>query len=127
MSGSIRHLECASAVIEFADTPPLLGLEFRFLSSVTFDDEPHRPLDRLLGRPQFAAAPPDIGTLGPYPTDFHDGVVNASARIKQTAQALQDASSAGDAATAAQLFTPDAVFEDMALHTRIDGGGTSAI
>jgi hypothetical protein len=47
--------------------------------------------------------------------------VNASATIKKVAQALQNALSAGDAAKAAQLFTADAVFEDMALHTRVEG------
>lgn len=29
--------------------------------------------------------------------------------------------SAGDATAAAALFTPDAVFEDMSLHTRVEG------
>ena len=49
--------------------------------------------------------------------------MNASRTIKKAAQALQDAFSAGDAAKAALLFTPDAVFEDMALHTRVEGQG----
>ena len=62
-----------------------------------------------------------IGTLGPYPTDFNDNVVNASPRIEQVSQALQNAFAAGDAAAAAQLFTADAVYEDMALHTRVEG------
>ena len=62
-----------------------------------------------------------IGTLGPYPTDFNDNIVNASATIKQVSQALQDAFAAGNAAAAAQLFTTDAVYEDMALHTRVEG------
>ena len=56
-----------------------------------------------------------------YPTDFHDSVVNASPVIKNVAQALQTAFAAGDAAAATALFTPDAVFEDMALHTRVEG------
>ena len=29
--------DCHSALIEFVDTPPLLGKEFRFLSSITFN------------------------------------------------------------------------------------------
>lgn len=37
------------------------------------------------------------------------------------AQALQSTFSAGDAAGATQLFAPDAIFEDMALHTRVEG------
>ena len=113
--------DCNSALIEFVDTPPLLGREFRFLSSITFNSKCQivRWIDYWDGRSSQAHLP--IGTFGPYPTDFHDGVVNASATITKVAQALQNALSAGDAAKAAQLFTPDAVFEDMALHTRVEG------
>jgi len=113
--------DCRSALIEFVDTPPLLGKEFRFLSSITFNDKCQivRWIDYWDGRSSQTKIP--IGTLGPYPQDFHDGVVNASARITKVSQALQNAFSAGDAAKAAQLFTPDAVFEDMALHTRVEG------
>ena len=113
--------DCHSALIEFVDTPPLLGKEFRFLSSITFNDKCQivRWIDYWDGRSSQLHLP--IGTLGPYPPDFHDGVVNASPTIKKVAQALQDAFSAGDATKAARLFTPDAVFEDMALHTRVEG------
>jgi hypothetical protein len=115
--------DCRSALIEFVDTPKLLGKEFRFLSSITFNDKCQivRWIDYWDGRSSQTKLP--IGTLGPYPTDFHDSVVNASRTIKKAAQALQDAFSAGDAAKAALLFTPDAVFEDMALHTRVEGQG----
>ena len=115
--------DCRSALIEFVDTPKLLGKEFRFLSSITFNDKCQivRWIDYWDGRSSQTNLP--IGTLGPYPTDFHDSVVNASRTIKKAAQALQDAFSAGDAAKAALLFTPDAVFEDMALHTRVEGQG----
>ena len=56
-----------------------------------------------------------------YPTDFHDGVVNASPKIERTADALQKAFAAGDAAAATALFSFDAVYEDMAAHTRVVG------
>jgi hypothetical protein len=113
--------DCNSALIEFVDTPPLLGKEFRFLSSITFNNKCQivRWIDYWDGRSSQTHLP--IGTLGPYPPDFHDTVVNASATIKKVAQALQNAFSANDPAKAAQLFTPDAVFEDMALHTRVEG------
>ena len=113
--------DCHSALIEFVDTPPLLGKEFRFLSAITFNDKCQivRWIDYWDGRSSQLHLP--IGTLGPYPPDFHDGVVNASATIQKVAKALQDALSAGDAVKASQLFTPDAVFEDMALHTRVEG------
>lgn len=110
-----------SALIEFVDTPPLLGLEFRFLSSITFDEHGKivRWIDYWDGRSSLLHLP--IGTFGPYPTDFRDNIVNASARIKQVAHALQSAFSLNDPAAAALLFTPDAVYEDMALHTRVEG------
>ena len=110
-----------SALIEFVDTPPLLGSEFRFLSSITFNDKAQivRWIDYWDGRSSLVHLP--IGTFGPYPTDFHDNVVNASGRIKEVAQALQDAFAANKPADAAQLFTADAVYEDMALHTRVEG------
>jgi len=113
--------DCHSALIEFVDTPKLLGKEFRFLSSITFNDKCQivRWIDYWDGRSSQTHLP--IGTLGPYPQDFHDSIVNASKRIKKAAQALQDALSLGDAAKVAALFTPDAVFEDMALHTRVEG------
>ena len=110
-----------SALVEFVDTPDLLGNEFRFLASVTFDDKGKivRWVDYWDGRSSLTRLP--IGTFGPYPTDFHDNVVNASERIKHVAQALQAALKSGSAAAAAQMFTPDAVYEDMALHTRLAG------
>jgi hypothetical protein len=60
--------------------------------------------------------------IGPnYPADFHDDVGNATGRIADTAKALQGAFAAGDAKAAAGLFSPDAQYEDMALHSRLDG------
>lgn len=110
-----------SAVIEFVDTPPLLGSEFRFLSSLTFDRHGKivRWIDYWDGRSSLVRLP--IGTLGPYPTDFRDNQGTASFAIRNASQRLQTAFAAGDPAAAAQLFTPDAVFEDMALHTRVEG------
>lgn len=110
-----------SALVEFVDTPDLLGNEFRFLSSITFDETGKiiRWIDYWDGRSSLTRIP--IGAFGPYPTDFHDGVVNASARIQHVSQTLQAALQAGNAAAAAQLFTADAVYEDMALHTRVEG------
>jgi hypothetical protein len=108
-----------SAVVEFEDTPSLFGRELRILGSVTFDDDGKvvRWIDYWDGRSsvrQTAIQPT-------YPTDFHDNVVNASAKITSAANALQKALAAGDAAAATALFTFDAVYEDMAAHTRVIG------
>jgi hypothetical protein len=62
-----------------------------------------------------------IGTLGPYPTDFRDSHGPVAPAVRRAATRLQAAFAASDASGAAQLFTPDAVFEDMALHTRVEG------
>ncbi len=108
-----------SALVEFVDTPELFGNELRILAAVTFNEKAQivRWIDYWDGRSALGGFP-----IGPsYPTDFHDSVENASPVIRQVAQALQAAFAAGDASTATQLFTPDAVFEDMALHTRIEG------
>jgi len=110
-----------SAVIEFVDTPDLLGSEFRFISSITFHGNGKivRWVDYWDGRSSGVHLP--IGTLGPYPTDFHDNVVNASTRITQASTSLQSALASGDATAASALFAPDALYEDMALHTRLVG------
>lgn len=110
-----------SAIVEFVDTPELLGREFRFLASVTFDANGKivRWVDYWDGRGSQLQLP--IGSFGPYPSDFRDQVVNAPDPIRQVATQLQAALQAGDAAAAAELFTADALFEDMALHTRLDG------
>jgi hypothetical protein len=110
-----------SATIEFVDTPKLLGQEFRFLSSLTFDSRGKivRWIDYWDGRSSLTHLP--IGTLGPYPADFRDGQGSAAQAIKKAATQLQAAFAATDPATAAALFTPDAVYEDMALHARAEG------
>jgi hypothetical protein len=110
-----------SATIEFVDTPKLLGQEFRFLSSLTFDRRGKivRWIDYWDGRSSLTDLP--IGTLGPYPTDFRDGQGSAAAAITAAATRLQAAFGASDPAAAAGLFTPDAVYEDMALHARVEG------
>jgi hypothetical protein len=112
-----------SAVIEFVDTPELLGSEFRFISSLTFDQRGKivRWIDYWDGRSALANIP--IGTFGPYPTeaDFRDGQGPAAGAITKAASSLQAAFAAGDPATATGLFTPDALYEDMALHARVEG------
>ncbi len=108
-----------SAVVEFEDTPALFGRELRILGSVTFDAKGKivRWIDYWDGR----SAERKTGIAASYPTDFHDGVVNAAPAIVRTAEALQKAFAAGDAAAAAAMFSFDAVYEDMAAHTRLVG------
>ena len=108
-----------SALVAFEDTPELFGKELRILGAVSFDDKGRiiRWMDYWDGRSSVrktAIAPT-------YPTDFHDDVGNATGRIADTAKRLQAAFTASDAKAAAALFSNDAVYEDMALHSQVLG------
>ena len=108
-----------SALVAFTDTPELFGRELRILGSVSFDDQGHiiRWMDYWDGRSSGTK-----NSIGPsYPTDFHDDVGNATGRIADVCHRLEKAFGAGDAAAATDLFTPDAVYEDMALHAQVLG------
>ena len=103
----------------FADTPELFGRELRILGAVSFDDDGKiiRWMDYWDGRSSNVK-----NVLKPtYPTAFADEVGSASGKIAQVSKTLADALAAGDVAAAAALFTPDAVYEDMALHSQILG------
>jgi hypothetical protein len=108
-----------SALVFFADTPELFGRELRILGAASFDDDGKivRWMDYWDGRSSNVK-----NVLKPtYPTAFADDVGNASGKIAQVSKTLADALAAGDVAAAAALFTPDAVYEDMALHAQILG------
>ena len=108
-----------SALVAFTDTPELFGKELRILGAVSFDDKGRiiRWMDYWDGRSSVRKT-----AIGPtYPTDFHDDVGNATGRIADTARRLQAAFAAGDAKAAAALFSNDAVYEDMALHSQVLG------
>ena len=108
-----------SALVAFVDTPELFGRELRILGAVSVDKDGRviRWMDYWDGRSSGAK-----NTIGPsYPTDFHDDVGNATGRIAEVSNRLERAFAAGDAAAAAALFSPDATYEDMALHAQILG------
>jgi hypothetical protein len=108
-----------SALVAFTDTPELFGHELRVLGAVSFDDKGKiiRWMDYWDGRSSGVK-----NTLKPtYPTDFHDEIGSAGGKIYRTAQILQQAFAAGDAVSAAAFFSPDAVYEDMALHMQLLG------
>ena len=108
-----------SALVAFTDTPELFGKELRVLGAVSFDDKGRiiRWIDYWDGRSSQRKT-----AIGPnYPADFHDDVGNATGRIADTAQRLQAAFAAGDAKAAAAMFSNDAVYEDMALHSQVLG------
>ena len=108
-----------SALVYFEDTPELFGKELRILGAVSFDDQGRiiRWMDYWDGR----SSDRKTAIAATYPTDFHDTIGNSTGKIADTAKALQAAFSAGDAKAAAALFSMDAVYEDMALHTQVLG------
>ena len=108
-----------SALVAFTDTPELFGHELRILGAVSFDDQGHiiRWMDYWDGRS--TGSKNSIGAS--YPTDFHDNVGNATGRIADVCHRLGQAFGAGDAAAATDLFSNDAVYEDMALHGQVLG------
>lgn len=108
-----------SALVSFEDTPALFGAELRILGSVTFDRQGKiiRWIDYWDGR----SAQRATSITSSYPTDFRDQVVNTSAQMTSVAQRLQAAFAAADPAAATALFSFDAVVEDMAAHSRVQG------
>ncbi len=108
-----------SALVAFVDTPELFGHELRILGAVSFDKDGRviRWMDYWDGRSSGAK-----NKIAPnYPTDFHDDIGNATGTIADVAGKLEKAFASGDAAAAAAMFSPDATFEDMALHSQILG------
>lgn len=108
-----------SALVSFEDTPALFGSELRILGSVTFDrfGKIIRWIDYWDGR----SAQQATSITSTYPTDFRDSEVNASPQMVSVAKQLQSAFAAADATAATALFSFDAVVEDMAAHTRVQG------
>ena len=108
-----------SALVAFVDTPELFGRELRILGAVSFDKDGRviRWMDYWDGRS--SGAKNSIGAS--YPTDFHDNIGNATGRIAEVSNKLQRAFAAADVAAATALFSPDAVYEDMALHSQLLG------
>jgi hypothetical protein len=108
-----------SALVSFEDTPALFGSELRILGSVTFDRSGKiiRWIDYWDGR----SAQQATSITSSYPTDFRDSEVNTAPQMTSVANQLQSAFAAADATAATALFSFDAVVEDMAAHTRVQG------
>ena len=114
-----------SALVAFTDTPELFGGEIRILAAIDFKDgKVVRWIDYWDGRNFGAAVAAKMRTpADKFPTEFSEQRVgeHASTRMQDIARRLATALAANDAAGAGALFTYDAVFEDMALRTQIQG------
>lgn len=114
-----------SAMVFFTDSPELFGHELRIIAPIDFaDNKIIREVDYWDGRHFGIAATQAIRTPPTqFVTEFGEGKVGegSSATMRRVASALVNALSTGDTATAAALFTTDAAFDDLTLHTSIIG------
>jgi hypothetical protein len=111
-----------SAVIISVSTPGLFGAESRPISAVDFKDgKMARWIDYWDGRlsPLIGSRTPDSS----FPKTFGESSITTkpNAIIDNVATKLFKALSTGNSTAASSLFTSDAVFEDRALRTRIEG------
>ena len=114
-----------SALVAFTDTPELFGAEIRSLAAIDIKDgKIVRWVDYWDGRHFGTELAAKMRTPSDkFATDFKDATVpgNASARIRAAANRLHAAFAGNDAKAAAALFTGDAVYGDMTLHTQVLG------
>lgn len=114
-----------SALVFFTDTPELFGHEIRPVGAVNFEGgKIVRWVDYWDGR-AFTMA--DIAkqrtSADQFPAGFGEkGLVRTAPRsIRSAVRALSDALGSGDTHSAVSLFHPDALLEDLGLHTTVEG------
>jgi limonene-1,2-epoxide hydrolase len=114
-----------SALVAFTDTPELFGAEIRILGAIDMKDgQIIRWVDYWDGRHFGAELAAQLRTpADDFPIDFKEATAkgNASAKITGVANKLQAAITNNDAKAAAELFTYDAVYEDMTLRSQVLG------
>ena len=114
-----------SALVEFIDTKELFGGELHVFGVVDIKGKKiHRWVDYWDGNPldqkiYDSLRTPEAG----FPRDFKEAAVgmNASARMNQTANKLQNALAEEQAEAAAALFSTKATLEDLTLHAKFAG------
>lgn len=110
------------AIVEFTDTPELFGRETRALAAIDFrDGKVIRQVDYWDGRHFGIEAVAGVRVPSTeFPQTFGEDVVasQSSPEVGEVAARLNAGLGSGDVAG---LFTEDAVFEDLALRTRIVG------
>ncbi|KAL7904490.1 hypothetical protein GGI35DRAFT_472424 [Trichoderma velutinum] len=111
-----------SAVVFAEDTPEMFGTELRGAASLTFQGgKIVRQVDYWDGRrnPFIAHRVAE----SQFPTDFGESAWQGrcSRVIQKVAESLNTALAKGNGTAAATLFTRDAIFEDVAARTKIEG------
>ena len=118
--------DATSAVVFFTDTAGLFGpSEIRAVGVINFQDRKiTRQIDYWDGR-HFGIS--DTAKLkvaaNEFPTDFRESTVGetAATTMKNVSYKLAQALRGGDGESAAELFAPGAVFEDISAHVQIVG------
>lgn len=117
--------DTTSALVFFTDTPELFGNEIRAIGSVNFEQgKIVREVDYWDGRHFGINNTANLRTpANQFPQDFKESTVGetASPTMRSVVANLAQAFTTNNATAAAQLFTADAVFEDMTLHAQIIG------
>jgi hypothetical protein len=111
-----------SAIVLFTNTPELFGHELRVVAAVDFrHGKVVRQVDYWDGRHFGIDATNDLRVSEPeFPQTYGENLVGnpSSLILRATVDHLAEALNRGDATG---LFAPDAVFEDLALRTRLAG------
>jgi ketosteroid isomerase-like protein len=116
--------DMTSAVVFVTDTPELFGGEIRAISIADLQDGTMvRLVDYWDGRGFGAGLAGSLRVPAEsYPDDLGAGTVTSRpGPVATAARELSAAFAAGDADRAGELFSYDAVFEDMALRTQLRG------
>jgi hypothetical protein len=117
--------DTTSALIFYTDTPELFGHEIRSIGSVNFEQgKIVRWVDYWDGRHFGITNVEQLRTpANQFPQDFKESTVGETALPAMCVAVanLAQAFATNNATAAAHLFTADAVFEDMTLHTQIIG------
>lgn len=117
--------DTTSALVLYTDTPELFGHEIRTISAVNFEQgKIVRLLDYWDGRHFGINNTANFRVpANQFPQDFKESTVGetASPTMRSVVANLAQAFATNNATAAAQLFTADAVFEDLTLHAQIIG------
>jgi hypothetical protein len=117
--------DSTSAMVLFTDTPELFGGEIRAISAIDLDDgQIIRQVDYWDARHFGTATAAGLRVpAGQFPSAFGETKIGerAHATIRRASDALAAAFATSNADAATALFTDDAVFEDLALHTQLIG------
>ena len=117
--------DARSAMAVFVDSPEMFGHEIRIIAPIDFrGGKIVREVDYWDGRHFGSDATGAIrNPPGQFATDFGESSVGeqSPAVLRRVVSALATAFAAGDATVASGLFTTDAVFEDLTLHSAVVG------